>query len=114
MPYSSGVTQRGGQQQNLDRITFMKTNTIHALITIAGSALIAGLAGVEVTGDLVTGATVGLSYLVVATLVAIIVSDYRVGPKAYFASPVVTNHFKPTKPAARALRTPGAKARLAA
>ena len=92
----------------------MKTNTIHAITTLAVSALIAGLAGVEVTGDLITGATVALSYLVVATLVAIIASDYRFSQKAYFTSPVVTSHFKGAVSTSDTLRRPRVKARMAA
>jgi hypothetical protein len=90
----------------------MKTNTIKAITTLATSALIAGLAGVEVTGSVLTGATVGLSYLAVATVIAITVSDYRSRPKAYFVSPVVKNHFKGTATPSIALRS--AKARMAA
>ncbi len=92
----------------------MKTNTIHAITTLAVSGLIAGLAGVEVTGDLITGATGALSYLVVATLVAIIASDYRSSPKAYFTCPVVTSHFNGAVSTSDALRRPRAKDRMAA
>ncbi len=92
----------------------MNTNTIRVLSTTVATALIAGLGGLEVTGNVLTGATVGLSYLVVAALVVIAASDYRTGPKAYFVAPVVTTHFKRAVPASAALRTPRAKARVAA
>ena len=92
----------------------MNTNTIRVLSTTVATALIAGLGGLEVTGSMLTVATVGLSYLVVAVLVAMTISGYRSGPKAYFAAPLVTGHFKQPVPASIALRNPRAKARAAA
>ena len=92
----------------------MNTNTIQVIATTVAVGLIAGFAGTEVTGNLLTGVAIGVSYLTVAALIAMAASDYRSGPKAYFAGPVVTGHFQGSAPASVALRTPGAKTRLAA
>lgn len=91
----------------------MNTNTIQVITTVA-VGLIAGFAGLAVTGNILTGAAIGVSYLTVVALIAMAVSDYRSGPKAYFASSVVTGHFERAVPASVALCTPSAKARLAA
>ena len=92
----------------------MNTNMIHVITTTVLSALIVGLGGMEVTGSVLTGATVGLSYLTVAALIAMAASDYRTGPKAYFAPTVVTGHFNRPVPTSAAPRTPRANDRLAA
>ena len=91
----------------------MKTNTIQVTTTVA-VGLIAGIVGTEVTGNLLTGAAIGVSYLTVAALVAMALSDYRSAPKAYFAAPVVTGHFQRAVKSSVAVRAPGAKPRLAA
>ncbi len=92
----------------------MNTNTIRVLITTVATALIVGLGGLEVTDNMLTGAAVALSYLVVAGLVAMTVASYRSGPKAYFAARVVTSHFKRVVPTSVAPRATSAKARVAA
>jgi hypothetical protein len=114
MEYTPAITKTGDDQENLNRTNFMNTNTIRVLITTVATALIAGLGGLEVTGNMLTGAAVGLSYLVVVALIAIAASDYRSGPKAYFAAPLVTGHFQQKVPASIAQRTPSAKTRVAA
>ncbi len=114
MRYTPAITKTGDRPTNTNRINFMKTNIIPVITTIVASALIAGLASMEVTGNILTGATVGLSYLAVAGAIAIAASDYRSSPKAYYAAPVVTGDFQPAVPASPAARTPSAKSRVAA
>ncbi len=114
MRYTPAITKQVTNQENLNRINFMNTNTIQVITTTVAIALIAGLGGLEVTGNMLTGAAVGLSYLVVAALVAIAAADYRSGPKAYFAAPLVTSHFQRAVPASVAQRNPSAKVRVAA
>jgi len=63
----------------------MNTNIIQVITTTLASALIAALGGMEVTGNVLTGATVGLSYLVVAVLIAMAASDYRGSQRSYTA-----------------------------
>ena len=91
----------------------MNTNIIQVITTI-GIGFIAGFVGLEVTGNLLTGAAIGVSYLTVAALIAMAASDYRSSPKAYFATPVVTGHFQQTVPASVAPRSPSVNTRLAA
>lgn len=85
MRYTPRITKVVTDQANLNRINFMNTNMIQVITTTVTSALIAGLGGMEVTGNILTGATVGLSYLAVAVLVAIAASDYRGSQRAYHA-----------------------------
>lgn len=92
----------------------MKTNTIQAIVTSVALGLIAGFGATQVSGESVIGIAVTLSCLAVAALFVIAASDYRSGPKAYFATSLATRHFKASVPASAALRTPSAKARLAA
>ncbi|MEJ1974465.1 MAG: hypothetical protein WDM96_19020 [Lacunisphaera sp.] len=77
------------------------------------SASSPGFGATQVNGESVIGLAMTLSCLAVAALFVIAASDYRSGPKAYFATPLATSHFK-AAPTSVALRTPGAKARLAA
>ncbi len=63
----------------------MNNKIIQVITTTVASALIAGLGGMEVTGNILTGATIGLSYLAVAVLVAIAASDYRGSQRDYTA-----------------------------
>ena len=91
----------------------MKTNTI-AIITSIAIGLIAGFGATRVTGDSILGIAVIMSSLAVAALFVIAAADYRSGRKPYFATPLVTSHFGRAVPASVALRTPGAKVRLAA
>ena len=92
----------------------MNTNTIQAITTTVAVGLIAGFTGLEVTGNLLTGAAIGVSYFTVAALIAMAASDYRTGPKPYFAAPVVTGHFQGSVPVSVAPRAPSVKARMAA
>ena len=85
MRYTPGVTKQVTKQIKPNHDKFMNNNMIQVISTIAASALIAGLGGMEVTGDVLTGATVGLSYLAVAVLVAIAASDYRGSQRDYTA-----------------------------
>lgn len=85
MRYTPGVTKQVTKQAKLNHDKFMNNSMIQVISTIAASALIAGLGGIEVTGDVLTGATVGLSYLAVAVLVAIAASDYRGSQRDYTA-----------------------------
>ena len=114
MSYTPASPKKVTNQEILNRINFMNTNTIQVITTTVAIGLIAGFAGMEVTGNILAGAAIGVSYLTAAALVAMAFSDYRSGPKAYFANPVVTGHFQGTVSASVALRTPSAKARLAA
>jgi len=91
----------------------MKTNTIQVITTV-GIGFIAGFVGLVVTGNLLTGVAIGVSYLTVAALIAMAASDYRAGPKAYFAPTVVTGHFNRPLPTSVAPRAPRANDRLAA
>ncbi|HWA24428.1 MAG TPA: hypothetical protein VG734_02050 [Lacunisphaera sp.] len=89
----------------------MNTNSTHVITATISAGLMAGVIGVAVTGNILAGAAIGVSYLAVAGLIAIATSDYRSAGKPYFAAPVVTGHFKPTAAKADAARE---KARLAA
>ncbi len=89
----------------------MKTNTIQAITTSVVLGLIAGFGATKVSGDSVIGTAVTLSCLAVAALFVIAASDYRSGPKAYFASRLATSHFKRSVPA---ISASSAKTRLAA
>jgi len=91
----------------------MNNNTIQVITTFA-IGIISGVVGLEVTGNILTGAAIGVSYLTVAAVIAMAVSDYRSNAKAYYVSPVITGHFKRTVPASVALNTRSAKARMAA
>jgi hypothetical protein len=91
----------------------MKTNTIQVITTV-GIGFIAGFVGLNVTGNLLTGAAIGVSYLTVAALIAMAASDYRSGQKAYYAATVVTGDFQGTGPAPVASRAPSANDRMAA
>ena len=91
----------------------MNNNMIQVITTFA-IGIISGVIGVEVTGNILTGAAIGVSYLTVAAVIAMAVSDYRSNSKAYYVSPVVTGHFKRAVPASVALNARSAKARLAA
>lgn len=113
MRYTPGVTKQVTKQVKLNHDKFMNTNTI-PVITTVGIGFIAGFVGLGTTGNLLTGAAIGVSYLTVAALIAMAASDYRSGPKAYFATTVVTGHFNSTVPASVAPRTPSSNARLAA
>jgi hypothetical protein len=92
----------------------MNTNTIQVITATISAGLMAGFIGLAVTGNVLVGAAIGVSYLTVAALIAMAVSDYRSGPKAYFAAPVVAGHFQQTVPVSGALRAPSANARKAA
>jgi len=92
----------------------MKTNTIQAITSSVVLGVIAGFGATKVSGESVIGIAVTLSGLAVAALFVIAASDYRSGPKAYFATALTTSHFKRPSPTSSALRTPSAKARLAA
>src|SRR5688572_4358730 len=98
-------------KQNPTRTTFMKTNTI-AIITSIAIGLVAGFGATRVTGDSILGIAVIVSSLAVAALFVIAAADYRSGSKPYFAASVTTAHFKRVAPVA--LRTSSPKARLAA
>ena len=100
-------------QANLNQFKLMKTNTIQVIATVT-IGIFAGFAGLEFTGNIMSAAAIGVSYLTVAALIAMAASDYRSGPKAFFAAPPVTSHFQSMVPASIALRNPDAKARLAA
>jgi len=89
----------------------MNTNTTHVIASTVSAGLFAGVIGAAVTGSTVAGAAIGVSYLTVATLIAMALADYR-SPKAYFAAPVVKGHFQASASAEQ--RSPAAKARLAA
>ena len=91
----------------------MNNNTIQVITTFA-IGIISGVVGLEVTGNILTGAAIGVSYLTVAAVIAMAVSDYRSIAKAYYVSPVVTGHFKRAVPASVALNGQSAKARMAA
>ena len=84
------------------------------VITTFAIGIISGVIGVEVTGNILTGAAIGVSYLTVAAVIAMAVSDYRSNSKAYYVSPVVTGHFRRDVPASATLNARSAKARLAA
>jgi hypothetical protein len=92
----------------------MNTNTIQVITATISAGLMAGFIGLAVTGNVLVGAAIGVSYLTVAALIAMAVSDYRSGSKAYFAAPVVTGHFQQTVPVSGALRSPSANDRKAA
>ncbi len=92
----------------------MKTNTIQIITTAIATGLIAGFGSTTVTGNMVTGFTVAVSSWAVIALLAIVAKDYQSSPKAYFAAKVATGHFQQATSATRALRTSGAKPRLAA
>jgi len=111
--YTPGVTKQVAKQIYLNHDKFMNTNTIPVLTTV-GIGFIAGFVGMGITGNLLTGAAIGVSYLTVAALIAMAASDYRSGPKAYFTSTVFTGHFNSTAPSSVASRTPSSNARLAA
>jgi len=89
----------------------MNTNSTHVITATISAGLMAGFIGVAVTGNILAGAAVGVSYLTVAAVIGMAASDYRSGRKPYYAAPVVTAHFRSTAPAAV---TPREKARLAA
>jgi hypothetical protein len=114
MPYTPASPKQVTDQENLNRIKFMNTNTIQVITTTVAVGLLAGFTGLEVTGNLLTGMAIGVSYFTVASLIAMAASDYRTGPKPYFAAPVVTGDFQRVAPASVALRAPSAKARVAA
>ena len=61
----------------------MKTNTIQAITITLALATIAGLSGTKVTGNYLTGVAVAVSYLAVATVVAMAASDYRGSQRSY-------------------------------
>jgi len=92
----------------------MKTNTIQVITASVAAGILAGFGATKVSGDSAIGIAVTLSYLAVVGVIAIAASDYRSGRKPYFATPLVTSHFGRAVPASVALRTPGAKVRLAA
>jgi hypothetical protein len=92
----------------------MNTNTIQVITGTISTGLMAGFIGLAVTGNVLVGTAIGVSYLTVAALIVMAVSDYRSGPKAYFAAPVVAAHFKQRVPATGVLRSPSAMARKAA
>jgi hypothetical protein len=92
----------------------MNTNTSQVIASTVSAGVFAGFIGLAVTGNILTGAAIGVSYLTVAVLIAMVASDYRSGPKAYFATPVVTNHFQRSVPASVAPRASSAKGRMAA
>jgi len=114
MSYTPASPKEVTNQENLNRINFMNTNTIQVITSTVAIGIFAGFAGAEVTGNILTGAAIGVSYLTAAALLAMAASDYRSSPKAYFAAPVVTGDFQRAVPAPIALRAPGAKARVAA
>jgi len=91
----------------------MNNNTIQVIATFA-IGIISGVVGLVVTGNILTGAAIGVSYLTVAAVIAMAVSDYRSIAKAYYVSPVVNGHFKRTVTASVVLNTQSTKARLAA
>ena len=101
-------------QQNQTTITFMKTNTIPAIITSVAIGILAGFGATRVSGDAVVGIATTLSFLAVAALFVIAAADYRSGTKPYFAGTVATSHFKRVAPTSVGLRTSSPKARLAA
>ncbi len=114
MPYTPASPKVVPNEVNLKHIKFMNTNTIQVITTTVAVGIIAGFTGLEVSGNLLTGMAIGVSYFTVAALIAMAVSGYRTGPKAYYASPVVTGHFRASVPASVAPLTPSEKARLAA
>jgi hypothetical protein len=114
MPYSRDITQTGDQAKNQTDNKFMKTNTIQVITVTFAIGLIAAVTGLEVTGSLLVGVAIGVSYFTVAALIAMAASDYRSGPKAYFVTPVVTGHFQRSMPASLTPHVPGEKARMAA
>lgn len=89
----------------------MNTNSTHVITATISAGLMAGFIGVAVTGNILAGAAIGVSYLTVAALIGMAANDYRSTAKPYFAAPVVTGHFKSTETTAPA---PSVKARLAA
>jgi hypothetical protein len=92
----------------------MNINTIQVISSTVVVGLIAGFTGLEVTGNLLTGMAIGVSYFTIATLFAMAVSDYRSGPKPYFVTPVVTGHFQQSVPASITPTATAEKTRLAA
>jgi len=93
----------------------MKTNTIQTITTSIATGLAVGFGATQVSGDSITGITVGLGYLAVLAILAIATSDYRSASKAYSATTLVTGHFQGTVPAAVAFRASSVKpTRLAA
>jgi hypothetical protein len=89
----------------------MNTNTTHVIATTISAGIMGGFIGTALTGNLLAGTAIGVSYLTVAAVIAMAAADYRSGPKAYFAAPVVTGQFQPPGPKSVA-RNP--KSRLAA
>lgn len=88
MPYSRGVTKNRCSNQTTkqpNQPNFMKTNITQVVTTILATAVVAGLGGTKVTGDYLTGIALAVSYLTVAAVVAMAVSDYRGSQRAYFA-----------------------------
>ena len=114
MPYSPPSPKEVITTKTLIRNKFMNTNTIQVITATISSGLMAGFIGVAVTGNVLVGTAIGVSYLTVAALIAMAFSDYRYGPKAYFAAPVVTGHFQKTVPASGALRSSSVNVRKAA
>ena len=88
----------------------MKTNTIQIITTAVATGLVAGFGSTTVTGNFFTGVVVAVSSWAMVALIAIIASDYRSGPKAYFAAKLATGHFQRATSASATLRTPGTKA----
>lgn len=66
-------------------IKFMKTNMIQAIATTIIIGLIAAFGSTNITGDYLTSAAVGVSYLAVTVLVALTVADYRGRQRHYSA-----------------------------
>lgn len=114
MSYTPPSPKKVTNHENLIRTKFMNTNTIQVITTTVSAGIFAGFIGLAVTGNVLTGAAIGVSYLTVAALIAMAVSDYRSSPKPYFAAPVVTGDFQRAASASVAQRTPSAKANVAA
>jgi len=114
MPYSRASPKQVTNHENPERTKFMNNNTIQGVATTLSAGIFSGFLGLALTGNILTGVAIGVSYLTVAALIAMAVADYRSGPKAYFAAPVVTGHFKPSVSGAVSPRAPSVKPRLAA
>jgi hypothetical protein len=113
MPYTPASPSQTASGEILNRINFMNTNTIQVVSIPVAIGFIAGFTAMGATGNLLTSAAIGVSYLAAAALVAMAASDYRSRPKSYSAAPVVTGSFRRSV-ISIASRTPTEKRRMAA
>ncbi len=63
----------------------MKNNQIKTIGTVIAIGLIAAFAGMEVTGDILTGVSVGVAYLAAVSVMAMAAADYRGNQRNYGA-----------------------------